>query len=338
MLRDLADPDVLQFGHLSALTHLRLSQRYMSLESPMSSNSFMGLPQQLQLELYHVPVSEEGLRACSKQLVLLGPTSTTGLLGQLRHLRSLDLELSTYAEEPDEQLPVAELLQQAPPLVQLSVPLFIAGLPRTLPAPGPCVLQHYNGFIGLQRLTLGVLSSQLAPQELTALKQLKQLKVASGQWKPPICASWAQALAGLVNLEVLSVPAEVTALWRPWLTGLTRLAVLELVYMPLETDVSSAAPYITWLLTQGTRSSSSSSSCSSDAEVSPYAEQVQIVCVCSIRDIPISAGLRRALRAAVPALPPKKHLFTYSWHQLAAWGVELWPAPVAARLRQLVAL
>jgi hypothetical protein len=46
--------------------------------------------------------------------------------------------------------------------------------------------------------------------------------------------------------------------------------------------------------------------------------------------------LHRAVVAAVPVLPPGKHLFMGSWKLLRQCGVELWPVPVAARLKQLL--
>jgi hypothetical protein len=67
------------------------------------------------------------------------------------------------------------------------------------------------------------------------------------------------------------------------------------------------------------------------------AEQVRVVCL-SFKNSGAThhaARLRRALVAAVPVLPPGRHLFRGSWQQLQECGVELWPAPVAARLQQL---
>jgi hypothetical protein len=67
----------------------------------------------------------------------------------------------------------------------------------------------------------------------------------------------------------------------------------------------------------------------------PHHGLVLLVCFyanCN-RDV---AQLHHAVVAAVPALPPGKHLFPSSWRYLQEIGVELWPAPVAARLRQLL--
>jgi hypothetical protein len=64
-------------------------------------------------------------------------------------------------------------------------------------------------------------------------------------------------------------------------------------------------------------------------------ELVRMVCFGAALDIRQAAQLHRAVVAAVPMLPPSKHLFQGSWQQLQECGVELWPEPVAARLQQL---
>lgn len=64
-------------------------------------------------------------------------------------------------------------------------------------------------------------------------------------------------------------------------------------------------------------------------------ELVRMVCFGALWDIWQAVQLHRAVAAAVPVLPPSKHLFLGSWQRLQECGVELWPEAVAARLQQL---
>jgi hypothetical protein len=106
-----------------------------------------------------------------------------------------------------------------------------------------------------------------------------------------------------------------------------------------QTDYVSAASHIKSLLAGDVDNNSrSSSSSSSSVAVSPQqVERVLMVCFRRhAEDQQHDVQLYQAVAAAVPVLPPNRHLFRGSWQELKTAGVELWPAPVAARLQQLL--
>jgi hypothetical protein len=240
--RDLLVDYQLAFAQLTALTHLRLGDGRGGF-SHIPEHLSADLEQLQKLELVNVTASNELLVAQQERLVALAPgwqsPEAAEVLDQLTHLVSLDLR-QFVCDEPDEVLP---LLHQAPPLQHLCVPLCVDRPPalgqdtwwdgdlamwRT-----SYMLQQYQHLSGVQRPGFVMYTPQAVPHELGALTQLKQLMVDVRGWggmKPPYAASWAQALAGLVNLEVLRVPAGLTECQPPWLTGLTRLVVLEVCY------------------------------------------------------------------------------------------------------------
>jgi hypothetical protein len=327
-------PVQLSFGHLTALTHLHLKGDNMvilqdlveDVASTLLDNAFTGLHQLRQLVLHQAPISDEGLLVCKEHLVALAPAHTTHVLAQLTRLQSLRVDMGVS---------VQELLVEAPQLQELHVQLDGGEDPPEVAWATPWVLQQYSGLTGLQRLSLSVADTQTAPLGLCALTQLKQLAIIDEEpgRKPETCAAWAMAVAGLVNLEVLSVPAALTASWHPWLTGLTRLVVLEVCsgdHTPAE--VASAASHIGRLLAADVSNSGTSSS---TAGLSRQMERVRMVCFNVITSVQPAVQLHRAVAAAVPVLPRNKHLFRGSWQQLQECGVELWPEPVAARLQQL---
>jgi hypothetical protein len=310
-------PEKLCFKHLTGLTHLSLGGPVT--DGYFAEDAFTGLHHLRKLELNLVEdFLDEGLLEVKEQLVGL----TIGgdgreVLGQLTRLQSLRLPYG---------LDTPQLLQQAPPLQQLHVLLKVGGGINIQTWSSPWALQHYRWGTSLQRLELETHAPMAAPLELCAFRQLQQLSVnlcEIGRMEASIVVSWAFAVAGLVNLEVLTVPAALTACPHPWLTGLPRLVVLEVVSNEVEMDMASAATHISRLLASGTGSSRG------------MQQQVQVVCCDSI-DPEQAAQLHAAVAAAVPVLPPNKHLFRGSWQLLQDCGLELWPAPVAARLQQLL--
>jgi hypothetical protein len=199
----------------------------------------------------------------------------------------------------------------------------------------------------LERLALRCADPKALPLGLCGLGQLKQLQLsfdACLEVQTAQLVSWAVALAGLVNLEVLTVPGMLTDCWKPWLTGLTRLVVLEVTHIGDVLDIPAAAAHINKLLAPSASSSSSrsprssSSSSSTQPCVQQHSGQVRVVCINTVSEehAKLAEQLHKALVAALPVLPPGRHLFRGSWQQLQECGVELWPAPVAARLQQLV--
>jgi hypothetical protein len=204
----------------------------------------------------------------------------------------------------------------------------------------PWPLQKYKGLRGLEELDLDYEGSMPpAPLGLCALTQLKQLAVSVGTLDASNTAavvSWVHALAGLVHLELLSLPGVMVDCWHPWLTGLTRLVVLDVHGIDHISDKPAAAAHLSQLLAP-----SPDGGCSTAAPMQQAVGRVRMVCLqqCRGQDLVLSGGpaqLYAALVAAVPVLPHNRHLFRGSWLQLQQCGVELWPSPVCARLQQLV--
>jgi hypothetical protein len=163
---------------------------------------------------------------------------------------------------------------------------------------------------------------------------------------PSIALSWVAVLPGLVNLQLLAVPAALTACWHPWLTGLTKLEVLRLGQMTVSSrdlfafNMGSAAAHVGKALASYAGSSSSHSS-RDPAEERQQVGQLQVLCIDGYTSDctqwrEAAEQLYAAVVAAVPTWPPGVHLFKGSWGELQECGLELWPAPVAARLQQLV--
>jgi hypothetical protein len=269
------------------------------------------------------------------------------LLPQLTSLRSLALKTKRVQS-------TRALLQQAPPLQELRVvlpeqldPGTGSPLPQSaLAACSPSILRHYNHLSQLQRLKLTVHTADAeCPVELGGLVQLQQLAVNFKCWcssQQPDPNPWAQSVARLVNLQVLQVPVELTTCRPPrWLTGLTRLEVLEVkARMEAEFDQESAAAHLSSLLEPRPPEGAPAAEAPAAPAGGVQLHRGGVVLVCfNDRDrfIPCpAADLQSAVAAAVPVLPPSKHLFQGSWKEVQECGVELWPAPVAARLQQLL--
>jgi hypothetical protein len=354
-LRELDTPGVLSFGHLSALTYLKLDgyqelfSPYMQ-QGPFPDGTFTGLQQLRKLELDSIPVSDELLLQHKEQLVGFTPAAggveVPAVLDQLK-------QLQVFSMGPPSE-PVALLWQQLQQLQEIGLVLPYQPNPEEGEEARPGVLQHCSKLPKLRRLALNLSPSQPVPLELSALTQLTQLVVGcaairlSKQTSGP---SWAQAVAGLANLEVLHLLAEFAACGAPWLTRLTRLVVLEVncsssvscgafdmnAVVVNNSDMAAVATHIGPLLAppEGSSTSTATDSSSRRLEVRTQDKQVLVVCVSQLKRHE-AEDLQQALAAAVPVLPPNKHLFRGSWKQLQQCGVELWPAPVAARLRQLV--
>jgi hypothetical protein len=338
-LQALTRPRVLDFGHLSALTHLKLSNYGGHTLRCLLEDTFTGLRQLRELELHGISVTDQLLVAHEEQLVALAPKGNTPgwvplVLPQLKHLKALSM--TTLSVSMDD---LWQKVQQAPGLQELHIVLE--------PPDGQdgaessqVYLQQYTQLCKLQKLDITVVFDNYGPQGLSALTQLKQLAISSwfGERDIPIGpwgSMWPQAVAALVNLEVLTMPAELTVGEQPWLTGLTRLAVLEVICSS-STDMASVALDITPLLAPEADSSGSSAGSSGEG-VSLQEGRVMVVCVSNMNRHQ-AVQLKQAVAAAVPVLAPNKHLFLGGWELLQECGVELWPAPVAARLQQLVAL
>jgi hypothetical protein len=339
----LEDPQQLSFDHLTALTTLSLHDWSGDMVGCSKEDAFTSLRNLRQLDLRDIPVSDAGLLACKEQLVGLSPRTTTTVLSQLTRLQCL---LLTYCN----QHTTKELLQQAPPIKRLSVQLQTQASSECTSGNGAWVLQQYKGLTRLEGLQMVVPGPQAAPTELHTLTQLQQLTLGMDTVDVPSAVSWAQALAGLVNLEGLSVPAVLTGCGGPWLTRLTRLALLEVTTSSLLLGDSfdmqaAAAAHISQVLVPGAGSSScgltaaapagTSASSSSSSGVGQQPTPVAMVCFAGFQDTPQAAAVELycALVAAVPVLPQGVHLFRGSLVQLQQCGVEMWPAPVAARLQ-----
>jgi hypothetical protein len=100
-------------------------------------------------------------------------------------------------------------------------------------------------------------------------------------------------------------------------------------------DLAPAISHLIGLLTAGSRHMHSGASSSSQPGEQLQPDRVQVVCWNGSHNTPQAALLRNAVSALAP-LPPNKHVFRGSWQQLQECGLELWPAPVAARLQQLL--
>jgi hypothetical protein len=327
---ELDDPQGLSFDHLTGLTRLCLGSTAEGddMDADLPGVSFTALRQPRQLELQGDWVSDQTLLAHQEQLVGLELGQVSPVLPQLTHLQRLRL---TQHPEDDYQPPPKELLEGAPPLRELN--LFWGHGDSNWSIRWP--LQQYEGLTGLEALGVDVVCYGLppaAPLGMLGLTQLKQLSLSFCYCAPdktPL-ASWACVLAGLVNLELLTVPGMLTDCCHPWLIGLTRLAVLEVSNIEGVDDIPAAAAHISQLLAPTPGSSTT-------AKMRGATGQVRVVCIAGgRRDVGGAAQLHKALVAAVPVLPPNMHLFRGTWQQLQECGVELWPAPVAERLQQLV--
>jgi hypothetical protein len=343
------DPRGLSFDHLTGLTRLRLCTLEPGiLDADIPGDAFTALTQLRRLELYGVIMSDQGLLAHKERLVGLDLQDGSTVLSQLTHLQTLDLMYSA---------PIEDLLPQAPALRELSVLLEYREWSEEMEEEGegeeggdtscawssPWPLQQYGGLSRLERLAVGYRDFPLlGPLGLCSLTQLKQLSLSFGVRDPSDTGarvSWAAALAGLVDLEVLSVPGFMVDCWHHCLTRLTRLVVLEVTDIDSIRHMPAAAAHISQLLAPAQGRSRCSSSQRAPPGQGP-AEQIRVVCLQRRRFLlsgstQNAARLRRALVAAVPVLPPNTHLFRGTWGELQACGVELWPEPVAARLQQL---
>jgi hypothetical protein len=353
----LHDPRGLSFDHLTGLTRLSLCTVDWGTLDDIPGDALTALTQLQRLELDGVNMSDQGLLPHKERLVGLsvgpyGLEAASNVLPQLTHLQTL--VVTTCA-------PVEDLLPHAPALRALDVFLYredneewseeeeeeeegeeAAG--TSLAWSSPWRLQQYPGLSRLERLDVGYQDFPLrGPLGLCSLTQLQQLSLSFQISSPPKTAarvSWACALAGLVNLEVLTVPGFMVDCWHHWLTRLTRLVVLEVTDLDGICGVPAAAAHISRLLATGQGSTSSCSSSQSAPPVQGPTGQIRVVCLRQRTDLysgstQHAARLRRALVAAVPVLPPNMHLFRGSWWELQHCGVELWPPPVAARLQQL---
>jgi hypothetical protein len=325
---DLEDPQGLSFDHLTGLTRLRLSSVYEGeMDADLPGVSFAALRQLRQLELQGMWVDDQTLLDHQEQLVGLELGQVCTVLDQLTHLQRLRLLTR-------DQVRVEQLLQQAPPLKQLYLELEGTGTWSS-----PWQLQQYQGLAGLEALGLEWWCygpPPAAPLGMFALTQLKQLRLEMHQCTAQDTAplvSWVYALAGLVNLELLSLPGVLTDCYQPWLTGLTRLVVLEVSGSNKIGDMPAAAAHISQLLAPTPASSNTAKMRRATTG------QVRLVCIkyYSLEpELAAAVQLHKALVAAVPVLRPNMHLFRGDWQQLQQCGVELWPEPVAARLQQLV--
>jgi hypothetical protein len=340
-LYEMQDPRQLSFDRLTGLTRLRLAHPQAHVE-PLGPAAFTALKHLRQLELDEIWTSDEGLLACKEQLVALKPQVWTDAVSKLTGLRSLSL-----TSGGDEEM--ASIVQQLPALQRYKVGVYNWDMEEEEEEEGelpgwdcPCRIQRHVGMTRLQALELWVGDPMVPPPGLLPLAHLKQLRIEMHDMPEQMAVPWAWSLAGLVNLELLGIPAVLTACWHPWLTTLTRLVVLEVgavtklqryQFVEQPFAVPSAAAHIAGLLETGTGASSCSSSNNNSSAGGPLrrAEQVRVVCFNGKE----ASRLHRPVMAAVPVLPPGKHLFLGSWKQLQECGVELWPAPVAARLQQL---
>jgi hypothetical protein len=338
-LFDLEEAEQLSFDHLTGLTHLHLVDWEQRIPH-IADGTFSALKQLRRLELSELPLSTEGLLDCKEQLVHLAPCRANDIssISKLTGLQCLALRNG-------EGLHVAE---QLPALQRLVVGLVNRSNSEVRGWDTPWGLQQHSGLSRLQALELLVWGPHVPPPTLPTLAGLRHLHLCLKEVPVTLVVPWAWALAGLVNLEVLCVPAVLTACWQPWLTGLTRLVVLEVGGMieagsklkQVPYHIPAAATHISQLLASDPSSSSSSSS--STACLSQRAAQVRVVCLpnaYSDDGDPLAATeqLRKAVAAAVPVMPPNMHLFRGSWWLLQESGVELWPAPVAARLKEVLA-
>jgi hypothetical protein len=336
-LRDLADPQQLSFDHLTALTHLSLTDGEQMLRFPLRADTFTALKQLRKLELEDISMEEDCLVAVKDQLVFWSPSDIMTGISNLTHLRSL----AVVAWED-----ISGLLGMAPPVKKLQVDCVLEIQGGPTPVDTPWTLQHYKYATQLVALDL-VVRRQMLPLGLLSLTQLQQLQLTMYDMDPTVALSWAAALPGLVNLQLLVVPAALTACWHPWLTGLTKLEVLQLGPMAASTggshfvfDMGSAAAHVGKALASYAGGSSSHSSRGSVAE-GRQVGQLQVLCIAGFTSEyaewrAAAQQLYAAVVAAVPVRPPGVHLFKGSWRELQECGVELWPAPVAARLQQLV--
>jgi hypothetical protein len=335
------DPQPPSLDCLTGLTSLRLTNGQTVMQSELGDSAFTALTGLKQLVLEGVPISTGGLLACKEQLVTYSPLTTTQVLNKLTRLQMLGVAAGNAPQ-------MQQLLQQAPPVQALQVQLQYSPLTSAQEGSSTTgVLQHYRWLTGLQRLGLRVQGPQAAPAELGSLTQLQRLTL-NMEVTPMVNASWTQALAGLVNLEVLQVPDVLTACGGQWLTGLTRLAFLEVKPLPSQHlyFMTAAAAHIGRFVMLGARDRSSTtlaacSSCQRTTNSSTsngsgigHSRHTKLVCFAAC-DSFSDAELYRAVVEAVPVVPPGVHLFLGSWRQLRQCGAEMWPAPVAARLQQV---
>jgi hypothetical protein len=332
-LPSLDDPEQLSFDHLTGLTRLVVQDPVRRISTAVEGYDFSALRQLRQLHLIDVPISDAGLLCCKEQLVSLTLRRSTHVLNQLTNLETLDVA-------PWSPATTKELLQQAPGLCSLALRLTS---PTTTGWERIWELQHYSGLAGLRDLAVTVQAYQAAPMALWSLTQLQRLTLDFHYLHRDCVGSWAWAVAGLVNLEVLSVPAVLTCCSHPWLTRLTRLGVLQVECNAWKPscgglfNVHDAAVHISRVLRPDlgclpvvTSSDASSSHGSAGAH---NQAQGMVVCIpgCPGQLGSAAAELKRAVLAAVGVLPPNRYLYEGPWQHLMMRGTELWPGPMAAQ-------
>jgi hypothetical protein len=335
-------------------------------EAPLPEEAYSGLPRLRKLQLDGFDFEDAWLlehKEVVQGLALhMGEEQVPGCLGQLVNLRTLDLR--NWLEPAVVQAAVAA----APQVTQLHLALphdrapTAAAAAAAVPPDGRQAVRVWLAPVleltGLRALTLEVpRTCTFLPLGLGGLSQLTRLHARFSPNTPGTICSWVAVVERLVNLQVLTVPAITVACCHQWLTGLTKLGVLELVECSLpalggdwETNVSydleAAADHLQCLVsTAGAGMAAGSTAAEEPAaaaaagsrQSSSRSQQLQLVCVDGKEYIggtsdlcgPFYRHLWRRLAGDVA-------LFSGSLGGFLQCGWQLWPQPTAARLQQLL--
>jgi hypothetical protein len=355
----------LAFDRLTALTTLRVGTFPGWVDDLPQQEGFTQLHQLRSLALDGFCGEAEWLQEHCEVLQYYRPgVYADGLeeaLSQLVNLRSLDLR--EFPGLGIEQTLEGYIRAAAPHLTQLRL-----ALPST-PAPPPAEpaaaerawwwredameLLVLAGMTRLRALHLDAPRWCTAlPVGLPGMVHLTRLHIRVDHSPPAVTCAWVCAVQGLVNLQVLTVPAVWASCWHNWLLGLTKLGVLEVwesisVARLDDHGRDEAAAHLECLAwaslgparnpTQGhpAAASAAGTTSSSSSSSSRCLGQLQLLCTAARQRhgydpcCEMYRQLKRLLRQDLALFSgPLKSFLRVGW--------QLWPAPKAERLQQLL--
>jgi hypothetical protein len=363
-------PEELVCDRVTGLTELRLvTTCWDEVRPPVGG--FVGLPHLKKLQLYgfdcDVPWLLEHKEVLHGYAPSIGAAQAPGCLGQLVNLRTLDLlhmQCSTMGLAALAAAPQVTQLHLALPYELGSPPAAGAAAAQQAQAAAPARAGPPDGHLaarawlapvlamaGLRALTLVVpRTSSFLPVGMGGLSQLTRLHASFSPTTPGITCSWVCAIERLVNLHVLTVPAVTAACCHQWLTGLTKLGVLELVEcteaapdnlpwdVNVEYDLEAVAAHLQGLVSTTGPAAAAEAAGAGGSFRASRPQQLQLVCVDArnYEGYPLDDHHCPLYRLLWQRLAGDVALFSGSLGKFLRCGWQLWPQPTAARLQQLL--